>query len=155
MRSLISICFGATALLALPMAAQADEATQVARTIAHKTIQMQDRNHDGRISLKESAGAALNLFGSIDADQSQLITSTEMMTVAVNDAAALKISNSSDQTAAMVQARFQVMDIDGDGSVSLPEMLAVTETVFDAADSNADGYVSEDELVKLAMMRNS
>ncbi|WP_303830997.1 EF-hand domain-containing protein [Asticcacaulis taihuensis] len=137
------------------MAAQADEATQVARAIAHKTIQMQDRNHDGRISLKESAGAALNMFGSIDADQSQTISSTEMLTVAMNDVAALKISNSPDQTAALVQARFQVMDIDGDGSVSLPEMLAVTETVFDAADANADGFVSEDELTDLALQRGS
>jgi len=131
------------------MAATAGPA-QAVRTLAHKTIQMQDRDHDGRISLKESAGGAMALFGTIDADGSQLISSNEMLETVMNDAAALKVSNSPDQTAAMVASRFQAMDIDGDGSISLPEMMAVTEAVFDTADGNEDGYVSEDELIDLA-----
>lgn len=156
MRSLFSFSFAALVIFALPTAAETTmDADSAARSIAHKTVQMQDRDHDQRISLKESAGAALTLFSSIDTDQSQLIHYTEMLRAVMNDAAALKISNTADQTAALVQARFQAMDIDGDGSISLPEMLAVTETVFDAADSDADGFVSEDELAGLALRRGS
>jgi Ca2+-binding EF-hand superfamily protein len=154
MRSLLTLSLGIVTLTALPLTAQASgHADQVARSIAEQTLQMQDRDSDGRISLKESAGAALSLFQTIDSDQSQLISSAEMLEVAMKDTAALRISSTVDQTAALVQSRFQVMDIDGDGEISLPEMLAVTETVFDAADSNSDGYVSKAELTALALKR--
>lgn len=150
MRSLLSLSCAALALLTFPAMAATADSTQAARQLADKTIQLQDRDHDGRISLKESAGAAMALFGTIDADGSQLISSHEMLDTVMNDAAALKVSNRADQTATMVASRFQAMDIDGDGSISLPEMMAITETVFDAADGNGDGYVSENELIDLA-----
>jgi Ca2+-binding EF-hand superfamily protein len=78
-----------------------------------------------------------------------------MVNVVINDAAALKISATQDQTEAMVAARFQMMDIDGDGSISLPEMLAVTQTLFDTANTNGDGYVSKAEMLSLATARVS
>jgi Ca2+-binding EF-hand superfamily protein len=118
-------------------------------------MQMQDRDGDGRISFKESVGAAVALFQSMDRDHSDLVSTREMIDVVSNDAAALKISTTPDQTEAMVSARFQMMDIDGDGSISLPEMLAVTETLFDAADANGDGYVSNSEMLALANTRVS
>ena len=150
MRSLLSISCAAMVFVSFPAVAASANSGQTARAIAHKTIELQDRNHDGRISLKESAGAALTLFSAIDTDHSQLISSTEMLETVMNDAAALKVSSSPGQTEAMVQSRLQAMDIDGDGSISLPEMMAVTETVFDTADANGDGYVSESELVAQA-----
>ena len=154
MKSLLVFSFGALVLLASPVAAKGTaDADQAARAVARQTIQLQDRDHDGRISLKESAGAALSMFYSIDTDQSQLISSAEMVNATRNDIDALKVSNSADQTAALVASRFQVMDIDGDGSISLPEMMAVMQTVFDTADTNADGYVSQSELVALAQDR--
>ena len=156
MRSLVNLALASLVLLSFPAAAQAMTDTRtVAQSIAHQTIDLQDRDHDGRISLKESAGAALILFGAIDTDRSQLISAHELLSVAMNDVAALKISNSDDQTRSLVQARFQTMDIDGDNEISLPEMLAVTEMVFEAADRNADGFVSEDELSALAVADNS
>ena len=156
MRALVSFACAGLALLAVPAAGQAiADPTEAARSVAHQTIEMQDRDHDGRISLKESAGAALTLFGAIDSDRSQLISANEMLRVAMDDVASLKISNTDDKTRSLVEARFQTMDIDGDNEISLPEMLAVTEIIFEAADGNADGYVSEDELFALAMAGNS
>jgi Ca2+-binding EF-hand superfamily protein len=155
-KSLFVFSFGALVLLASPVAAKGTaDADQAARAIARQTIQLQDRDHDGRISLKESAGAALSMFYSIDTDQSQLISSAEMVHATMTDVAALKVSNSADQTAALVASRFEVMDMDGDGSISLPEMLAVMQTVFDTADANADGFVSQNELVALATDRSA
>jgi Ca2+-binding EF-hand superfamily protein len=154
MRSLLKLSLGIVTLTALPFTAQASgHDDQVARSVAEQTLQIQDRDRDGRISLKESSRAALSLFQTIDSDQSQLISSAEMLEVAMKDTAALRISTTADQTAALVDSRFQIMDMDGDGEISLPEMLAVTETVFDAADSNSDGYVSKAELTSLASKR--
>lgn len=156
MTSLGVLSFCALALLNSPVAAQeARPAEQAARFIAHQTLKLQDRDHDGRISLKESAGAALSLFYAMDTDQSTLVSSTEMSGVVSNDVAALRISTTDAQTEALVTARIQAMDIDGDGSISLTELMAVMQTVFDTADSDANGYVTENEMVTLALGQTS
>jgi Ca2+-binding EF-hand superfamily protein len=155
MRSFLSFSILAIAVCAFPVDAQDVSAPQGAQLIASKTMQMQDRDGDGRISLKESVGATVALFQSIDRNRTGLISTKEMFDVVTDDAAALKISTTSDQTEAMVAARFQMMDIDGDGSISLAEMLAVTQTLFDTADANADGYVSKAEMLAMAVTRVS
>ncbi|MGN6210427.1 EF-hand domain-containing protein [Asticcacaulis sp.] len=151
----LSIPFVAiAALTTCPITAMAASApVQTAELIADKTIQTQDRDGDALISLKESAGAALTLFGAMDADGSGSISQPEMLQAAMNDASALRVSTTADQTTAMVASRFAAMDIDGDGAISLPEMMAVNQTIFDMADTNADGYVSASELSSLALDR--
>ena len=59
---------------------------------------MQDRDRDGRISLKENAGAALILFNTVDADADGKITPDEMLKVASSDVVALQVSNTTAQT---------------------------------------------------------
>ena len=53
-------------LSATPVLAEAPVSLTEARLVAHHTIALQDRDGDGCISLKESAGAAVILFQSID-----------------------------------------------------------------------------------------
>jgi len=149
------ICAAAIMLISLPASVQAAGGNpQAARLIAEKTIEIQDRDGDRHISLKESAGASLVLFTSIDKDGSGTINPDEMMQTVRSDVAALNISDTEDQTAPLVATRFRSMDINGDGWITLPEMLAVNQTLFDSADSNADGLVSETELSALAMTQS-
>jgi Ca2+-binding EF-hand superfamily protein len=155
MKCLLYTC-AAVLLLASPAVSSAQETSdQSARLIANQAVEMQDRDGDGRISVKESVGAALTLFNAIDADHDGRVTREEMLTVARNDVVALRVSNTDDQTAALVASRFTSMDIDGDGLISLPEMMAVSQTLFDAADGNADGYVSKAEMLVFATTRSA
>jgi hypothetical protein len=66
-RSFLSFSIFALAVFAFPAGAR-DVGPESAQSLASKTMQMQDRDGDGRISLRESAGATVSLFQNIDGD---------------------------------------------------------------------------------------
>jgi hypothetical protein len=51
----------------------------------------------------------------------------------------------------MIRMAVILLDTDGDGALSLAEVQAVQERMFNAADSNADGRLTPEELGAMAM----
>jgi len=98
-------------------------------------IKRLDKDGDGKISLAEAQAAPrfAQRFAQIDANSDGFVTRDE-----------LKAARQ-----AQAQARFQKIDTDGDGKISLAEAQANAPRLaehFAQVDANQDGFVTQDEL---------
>ncbi len=100
-----------------------------------------DANGDGKLSPDEHVAAATRMFETMDTNTDGKVTATEM--TAAHQKVTGKKAQKSDLTAA---EKIKVVDIDGDGVMSLDEHTAGARSMFEKMDSNKDGYLRKAEL---------
>ena len=97
-----------------------------------------DRDRDGSVTADEAAAWYEEMFAALDADDDDALSGEEF-------AAPVRMHPGRAQAAAQQerrQARFQQMDKNNDGQVTLDEYLAAAAERFQAADRDGDGRVS-------------
>lgn len=100
-----------------------------------------DADGDDRLSPKEHADGAREMFATMDADADGEVTAAEMD--AASEAITGMPASPDDPTAA---EKIAVIDGDGDGVLSAAEHAAGAASMFDTMDSDEDGYLSRTEL---------
>jgi Ca2+-binding EF-hand superfamily protein len=135
------LCGTLVSLLALGVAAQADEGEgpgKRCREKAKERFQALDQNGDGKLSADEAAGAPLlaRRFADLDQDKDGAITPAEIK-------AALK-----EKMEKKGHERFAALDKDGDGKLSAAETASapLLGRGFSRIDNDGDGFVTEDEI---------
>jgi phosphatidylethanolamine-binding protein (PEBP) family uncharacterized protein len=98
-----------------------------------------DRNGDGSVSGQEFADAAKRVFAACDADRSGSISGDEWLA-----------PNMTGLFAMQMRDHATTMDTDGDGVLSLSEVMATARTLFSNSDINRDGKLERIEWVERA-----
>jgi len=93
-----------------------------------------DIDKDGRVSREEFAVKRAKGFARFDTDKNDSLSLEEF-----------KASCKNERCTRMKSKQFAKLDKDGDGSVTKSEFVGVIK-MFDRADRNKDGYLTEDEL---------
>lgn len=103
-----------------------------------------DADGDGQLSRQELLDSAESVFYAMDADSNEKLTLEEYMSLRMGQQQG---NNGAMQAArqAEKEARFQPMDADGDGLVSLKEFTDAAAARFDAADSDGNGRLMRPE----------
>lgn len=101
-----------------------------------------DGNGDGAISAAEAQEARGRMFDRIDRNNDAMISPAELQRVRDRLAAFARLADSA------VVLRAEGLDADGDGNLSQAEFMA-KNTMFEMADRNSDGVVSQDEIAAL------
>lgn len=100
-----------------------------------------DADGDGTISVEEFGGVRLGMLREADADADGALTRDELQTYVMNRAFMRR-----------AEAAARLLDIDGDGTVTLVEIEDHRGKRFALLDGNNDGTLSRDELQRGAMM---
>jgi Ca2+-binding EF-hand superfamily protein len=104
-------------------------------------MKMMDTNGDGKLSAEEHAVGARRMFEMLDADKDNLVTAAEMD--ASRDKATGKKAGAGDLSTA---DKIKKIDTNGEGVLSAEEHAAGSKAMFDAMDTDKDGFVSKVEL---------
>ena len=98
-----------------------------------------DANNDGKITKEESVAAREKVFERLDRNGDGFVDEEEIGRArqAIADRAAMMEGR--------LSTRWQKMDADRDGKVSVAEFQE-RQTVFEVADRNGDGVLTEDEM---------
>ena len=123
-------------------------AVSVAGTLAsaqgpsQETIEMKmmDTNGDGKLSPEEHAAGAKRIFEMMDADKNGMVTAAEMD---ANRARSGKKPAPGELSSA---EKIKTIDTNGDGVLSAEEHAAGSKAMFDAMDTDKDGFVTLAEL---------
>lgn len=106
-----------------------------------------DTNDDGQVSRAEHTAGIQQMFSKLDADNDGVVTASEV------DAWKATPHNGSvhdDMKPAthdrLGHEKFQKLDKNGDGRVTLEEASSGCDAMFDKADTNHDGTLSREEL---------
>ena len=100
-----------------------------------------DTNGDGRLSAEEHAAGTAKMFEAMDANRDGKVTAAEM------DAAHAGITGGKPMKGEMSAAdKIKTIDTDGDGALSAAEHSAGARKMFEAQDTNKDGFLGKDEL---------
>ena len=124
----------ALALGAFATAAMAEPGDHPRRAAMLERLKAADTNADGLISRTEAAALPriAERFDAIDANKDGQVSFEELR------AARGKHRGHGEH--------FKRVDTDNDGKVSKPEALAAAGAMFDRADANKDGFVTQDEM---------
>ncbi|MGB5559680.1 MAG: hypothetical protein WBN04_16930 [Paracoccaceae bacterium] len=99
-----------------------------------------DTNADGIVSASEASTHASAGFALFDTDRDDQITEDEFMDSAPS---AMPMGRRNVERLYLNRtARFQAMDSDGNGNVTLAEFMAKAQASYEAADANTDGKVT-------------
>jgi hypothetical protein len=118
-----------------PIWSPSDEARQGAGA---REVRLLDADADGRLSRAEHAAGAQALFRALDADRDGLLRANE-----VDEALENTLGPAHEVPA---DERIAELDRDRDARLSAAEHAAVAREIFDRLDTDADGFLTSDEL---------
>jgi Ca2+-binding EF-hand superfamily protein len=108
-----------------------------------------DANHDGKISIAEYVDVAQQMFQSMDGNQDNRVTASEMdeaqQPLIAVDASQGKDDRARPRELSSVE-KVTVIDSDGDGVLTAREHAAGATRTFASMDTNRDGYLTVDEI---------
>ncbi|WP_375690190.1 EF-hand domain-containing protein [Pseudooceanicola sp. LIPI14-2-Ac024] len=111
-----------------------------------------DTDGDGQVSPEEMRAHAAARFAGADADNDGVITADEM----IAHMEAREEQRKAERRQRMVERMLERADDDGDGALSIDELLPPERTqdrMFKRLDADGDGVISEEEFAKMAEMR--
>ena len=105
-------------------------------------ITRMDKNADGKIDADEFTAERLKLFRSADLNRDKTVLIEEATTYFTG------IAPADDPKTIRRIGDFKSADADNDGKVTEAEFSAVAKSDFAKRDKNADGYITEDEMMR-------
>jgi hypothetical protein len=120
-------------------AARADRKEDAAPAVAD--LKACDTKGDGKLSPEEHAACAKQTFDATDTNGDGKVTTAE--TKAARDRTSGKETSMAPMTADEIKA----LDGDGDGVVTEVERASAVRMMFEALDTNKDGFISQSEVV--------
>ncbi len=136
-RTKVLFVISTAALLALPMALNAQDARGDREARGQERFASVDANADGLLSLEEFLAAHDDRIATLDADANGLISADEL--------SAIEGRNGHAPPARAIERRMERADADADGAVSVEELEAAHAFRFGEADGDGDGYLSFEE----------
>jgi Ca2+-binding EF-hand superfamily protein len=136
-RTKILFALSTVALLALPVALNAQELREDRQARGQERFASVDTNTDGLVSLDEFLAAHDDRVASLDADGDGLFTAEELSAFAGPGGHSPPVR--------AIERRMERADSDGDGALSHDEIESAHALRFEAADADADGFLSFDE----------
>jgi Ca2+-binding EF-hand superfamily protein len=109
---------------------------------ADHEIKMMDTDGDGKISAAEHAAGARKMFEMMDADKDGKVTAKEM------EAAHERVTgNKAMKGEKSAAEKIRMIDTNGDGVITAEEHEEAARRMFEAMDTDKDGYLTRDEIV--------